>query len=130
MLLLEAAEPAQELLDYGNSHRPVISTSVAEGTSLTAPSTSSEGSENSYDLVTVAKKPFKPNVLHCAPYSPSIVGLSRARRDCRLEMIKIVHEVDDVTADPSIALQPDRDGIYLSPAIFKQLLPVCLLAFC
>ncbi|CAO2650018.1 Nn.00g013100.m01.CDS01 [Neocucurbitaria sp. VM-36] len=124
-LLLEEAKPSQELLDYGNSCRPKMPTTTPEHNSQATTSAPAvpEGSENSDDLVTVPKRPFTPNVLDCEPYSPSIVGLNKARRDCRLEMIKIVHEVDAVTADPSIALQPGRDWVYLSPAIFNQLIP-------
>lgn len=37
------------------------------------------------------KAPLEPNPL--APYKASIFGLDKAKRDCRFEMIKIVHEV-------------------------------------
>jgi len=127
--MLELATPSQELLDYGNSCRPVIPNATKGPPTTAVTSASSDASEKSYDLVTIPSKPFIPNVLHCEPYSPTTVGLNKARRDCRLEMIKIVHEVDLVTADPSIALQPSRDGVYLSPAVFKQLLPVSFQLF-
>ena len=119
--LLVKSEPAKELLDYGNSvntKRPQIA-AAAETVSATP-----EDLDGSVELTRKSNKTFTPNVLQCEAYAPSIVGLSKARRDCRLEMMKIVHEVDAVTADPSIALQPDRDWVYLSPAIFRQLLPV------
>ncbi|XP_014562071.1 hypothetical protein COCVIDRAFT_22035 [Bipolaris victoriae FI3] len=121
------SEPTQELLTYAKEctkERESVPKPANQDTTLTHTIYEHpEGSEHSSDLQ--SKKPtFKPNVLLCEPYSPSIVGLSKARRDCRLEMTKIVHEVDAVTADPSIALQPDRVGIYLAPSIFRQLLPV------
>jgi hypothetical protein len=78
-------------------------------------------------------------------YPPSIIGLINARRDCRLEMVKVVNEVskvwheainafvneiqvDLVTSDPSIALDPDRKQTFFSPALFKQLVPVSAFA--
>ncbi|ETI27792.1 hypothetical protein G647_00241 [Cladophialophora carrionii CBS 160.54] len=57
-------------------------------------------------------------------YPASIIGLINARHDCRLEMVKVVNEVDLVTSDPAIALDPDRKQTFLSPALFKQLIPV------
>lgn len=68
-----------------------------------------------------AEPPFKPNALK--PYPASQVGFERARRDCRWEMIKIVKEVDEVAKDPQVAIDPNRIGVYLSPTIFRELLP-------
>lgn len=47
----------------------------------------------------------------------------KARRDCRLQMIRIVKEVDAVSEDPTIAVDFNRVGVYLAPALFRQLLP-------
>ncbi|KAJ7895749.1 hypothetical protein B0H13DRAFT_1498039, partial [Mycena leptocephala] len=58
------------------------------------------------------------------PYPANIFGLDKARRDCRFEMIKIVKEVDAVAHDPKVAIDPSRTWQYLSPAIFRLLLPV------
>lgn len=82
-------------------------------------------------------------------YDPDIFGLEVAARECRFEMIKIVREVrqilqhpcapdtdmalqvDAVTKDPQVACDPDRTSQYLSPSIFRLLLPVsCLLSIC
>ncbi|GMG09627.1 unnamed protein product [Aspergillus oryzae] len=77
------------------------------------------------------------------PYPGTLVGLEKARRDCRSQMIRIVKEVspvlidagtdavvltfqvDAVADDPSFATDFNRVGIYLSPLLFRQLLPVC-----
>ncbi|KAJ7700955.1 hypothetical protein B0H16DRAFT_1332585 [Mycena metata] len=67
--------------------------------------------------------PLPPNAL--TPYPANIFGLDKARRDCRFEMIKIVKEVDAVAQDPKVAIDPSRTWQYLSPAIFRLLLPVC-----
>lgn len=40
-----------------------------------------------------AKPVFVPNVIKYEPYPATTLGLEKARRDCRLEMIKIVKEV-------------------------------------
>ncbi|QMW38422.1 hypothetical protein G4B11_001658 [Aspergillus flavus] len=76
------------------------------------------------------------------PYPGTLVGLEKARRDCRSQMIRIVKEVspvlidagtdavvltfqvDAVADDPSFATDFNRVGIYLSPLLFRQLLPI------
>lgn len=65
--------------------------------------------------------PIKPN--NMIPYNNSLYGLEQAKRDCRFEMIKIVREVDAVSDDPKVAVATDRNYQYLSPVIFRQLLP-------
>jgi hypothetical protein len=65
--------------------------------------------------------PIKPNTM--LPYNNSLYGLEQAKRDCRFEMIKIVREVDAVSDDPKVAVATDRNYQYLSPVIFRQLLP-------
>ncbi|KAJ7351546.1 hypothetical protein DFH08DRAFT_923452 [Mycena albidolilacea] len=65
--------------------------------------------------------PLPPNAL--TPYPATIFGLDKARRDCRFEMIKIVKEVDAVAHDPKVAIDPSRIWQYLSPAVFRLLLP-------
>lgn len=65
--------------------------------------------------------PLKPNAL--VLYPPTVLGFDRARRDCRWEMIKIVKEVDAVTNDPNVAIDPNRIWQYLHPTVFRQLLP-------
>ncbi|KAF2805523.1 uncharacterized protein BDZ99DRAFT_423807 [Mytilinidion resinicola] len=69
----------------------------------------------------VLEKPLPPNELQ--PYIPDIFGLDKARRDCRFEMIKIVREVGEVSNNPKVATDPYRNWRYLSPNIFKRLLP-------
>lgn len=65
--------------------------------------------------------PLKPNPLK--PYPASLIGLDTARSDCRWEMLKIAKEVDAVTNDPQVALDPGRTWQYLNPFFFRQLLP-------
>ncbi|KAF7317696.1 hypothetical protein MKEN_00857300 [Mycena kentingensis (nom. inval.)] len=65
--------------------------------------------------------PMPPNELK--PYNATIFGLDKARRDCRFEMIKIVREVDAVADDPQVACDPTRLYQYLSPAVFRMLVP-------
>ncbi|RYN29788.1 hypothetical protein AA0112_g7086 [Alternaria arborescens] len=56
-------------------------------------------------------------------YFPDVYGLEIAATDCRFEMIKIVREVDAVTKDPKVACDPERVSQFLSPNIFRLLLP-------
>ncbi|KAF7352090.1 hypothetical protein MVEN_01171800 [Mycena venus] len=65
--------------------------------------------------------PMPPNNL--VPYDGDQFGLDQARRDCRFEMIKIVKEVDTVAVDPRVACDPSRTWQYLSPVVFRMLLP-------
>ncbi|BCR85861.1 uncharacterized protein ACHE_21319A [Aspergillus chevalieri] len=46
----------------------------------------------------------------------------KARRDCRLQTIRIVKEANAVSDDPTIAIDFNRVGVYLTPALFRQLL--------
>ncbi|WPB03372.1 uncharacterized protein RHO25_008011 [Cercospora beticola] len=66
-------------------------------------------------------QPLEPNEVKV--YEPDLYGLDQAHTDCRFEMIKIVREVDAVTFDPKVAIDPDRKHVFLSPAIFRLLVP-------
>ena len=57
-------------------------------------------------------------------YAADAFGLDDAARDCRFEMIKIVREVNEVTDNPRVATDPSRNWRYLSPHVFRLLLPV------
>ncbi|KAJ7797131.1 hypothetical protein B0H13DRAFT_1674612 [Mycena leptocephala] len=93
----------------------------SQALTLIVPATpSEEKTENGWSDSVEA--PLPPNVL--TPYPANIFGLDKARRDCRFEMIKIVKEVDAVAHDPKVAIEPSRTWQYLSPAIFRLLLPV------
>ena len=59
------------------------------------------------------------------PYPPTLMGLDKARRDCRTQMIAIVAEVDTITREPQLAVDAKRSSLYISPSSFRQLLPVC-----
>lgn len=93
---LVKSEPTKELLDYAKKcaqEGASAPKSASRGQSRSHTSGKHlEGSEDSRDLQP-KKNTFKPNILDCEPYDASFVGLSKARRDCRLEMTKIVNEV-------------------------------------
>ena len=57
-------------------------------------------------------------------FTPSFAGLIQARKVCRLEMSKIVREVNLVSKAPTLATDSSRDTAFLHPLVFKQLLPV------
>ncbi|KAM0541464.1 hypothetical protein ACHAPJ_013228 [Fusarium lateritium] len=92
---------------------------------------STQGSEDSNQETSLVKqspersnkvgKPLAPNKL--ITYAPSVYGLDQAQRDCRFEMIKIVREVDAVAENPQVAVDPSRNNQFLSPVIFRQLMP-------
>ncbi|KAF5539435.1 hypothetical protein FMEXI_8924 [Fusarium mexicanum] len=72
-------------------------------------------------VVKEIEKPLPNNKI--VLYDPDIFGLETAALDCRFEMIKIVREVDAVTKDPKVACDPWRNSQYLSPSVFRLLLP-------
>jgi hypothetical protein len=59
------------------------------------------------------------------PFKPTFAGLILASKVCRVEMAKIVNEVDLLTKKPNLAQDTRRDARFLHPLVFKQLLPVC-----
>ncbi|CVL12395.1 uncharacterized protein FPRN_03601 [Fusarium proliferatum] len=67
------------------------------------------------------EEPLLPNRLEA--YAGDLFGLDLAKRDCRLEMIKIVKEVSEVTRDPQVAADPFRVCRYVAPSIFRRLVP-------
>lgn len=73
------------------------------------------------------EEPLPPNKVE--PYKADAFGLDKAQRDCRFEMIKIVREVNAVTFDPKVATDPTRNWRFVSPNVFKLLLPVSNQAF-
>lgn len=58
------------------------------------------------------------------PYPPTIQGLEAARTDCRYMLNRIVAEVDAVSRNPDIATDEKRRLPYMSPFLFKELIPV------
>ncbi|KAK1504444.1 hypothetical protein CTAM01_03751 [Colletotrichum tamarilloi] len=74
-----------------------------------------------YNSLISVEEPLPPNKVE--PYPCDQFGLDKALQDCRFEMIKIVREVNDVTSDPKVAIDPTRSLRYLSPYIFQLLLP-------
>ena len=58
------------------------------------------------------------------PFEPSYSGLDTAIQKCRLLMVRLVTEVEDITVKPSLAVDPNRPVAYLRPQTFKQLLPI------
>lgn len=70
-----------------------------------------------------------PSIHKYEAFKPSIAGLIRAVKICRMEMAKIVNEVDLVTKDPRYAADSSRDDYFLHPLIYRQLLPVSIAGF-
>ncbi|KAG2421935.1 hypothetical protein HFD88_005911 [Aspergillus terreus] len=75
------------------------------------------------DIIKDARGKEDAKALPKTVYKPTLGNLERARRHCRLQMIRIVQEVDAVSDDPKIATDPNRVGQFLSPVLFRQLLP-------
>ncbi|KAJ5360780.1 hypothetical protein N7517_009971 [Penicillium concentricum] len=56
-------------------------------------------------------------------YKTDLFGLEKARLHCRLQMVLIVKEVDQVAESPAVAVDAHRVGQFLNPLIFRKLLP-------
>jgi hypothetical protein len=52
-------------------------------------------------------------------------GVEAARAMVRLMLNRIVQEVDIIAKMPELASREDRPLPYMSPFLFKELLPVC-----
>ncbi|ETS81500.1 hypothetical protein PFICI_06502 [Pestalotiopsis fici W106-1] len=109
----EVGRRARQLLDGGRSS---VDPNVVSGMAVVKVSDASRP-----ESPRIVRPPSKPNQVK--PYHKSLLGLEKARRDCRLEMIKIVQEVDEVAIDPQVAIDPSRAHVFLSPVVFKMLVP-------
>ncbi|CAI7660092.1 unnamed protein product [Penicillium glandicola] len=58
------------------------------------------------------------------PYPPTLQGIEEARSQVRLMLNRIVQEVDMIARMPELAAREDRDLPYMSPFLFKELLPI------
>lgn len=58
-----------------------------------APESESDTTPDTSTVLVHAPKKYTPAKFEFKPYKPTVLGLERARLDCRLEMIKIVKEV-------------------------------------
>lgn len=58
------------------------------------------------------------------PYPATIQGLETARTHCRYMLNRIVSEVDVVSRNPDVAIDEKRALPYMSPFLFKELIPV------
>jgi hypothetical protein len=83
--------------------------------------TAAGGSESDDDVLVGAV--IKTHRLPSKPYEATLVGLEQARQDARFMMNRIVLEVDNVTRRPELAVDETRKTPYLSPFLFKDLLP-------
>ncbi|KAF5539433.1 hypothetical protein FMEXI_8922 [Fusarium mexicanum] len=58
------------------------------------------------------------------PFPATIAGLEEARLKCRFNMNRIVQEIDNIAMKPEIATDENRPMPYVSPFLFKLLLPL------
>ncbi|SCO90002.1 uncharacterized protein FRV6_14130 [Fusarium oxysporum] len=129
----EAIDAAKVIADKWREARSEKSTQ--EPTPGTGPE-STEGSEvmvpgPEADLDTKNEKaPPLPKPKTCQSpgldkaFPPTITGLEEARLKCRFNMTRIIEEIDNITVKPEIATDETRPSPYLSPFLFKLLLPL------
>ncbi|KAJ5646646.1 hypothetical protein N7490_003018 [Penicillium lividum] len=122
---IELAQPSQDVYDLAKIKGPLASVKksvqrLLEGStkeSLALAKKKEEVEAAALSNQTETAKPFE--------FLPaSFAGLIKARQMCRIEMAKIVNEVDAVAEDPMVAADATRDLHFLNPLVFKQLVPV------
>lgn len=116
--------------------KPAPATSTDKDLSVLQPASLTDDNSNQRDRPKLSEEPIgfqdptfhgkvdEYNFTRFPTFAPSFAGLIRAKKICRMEMAKIVKEVDVVAKDPSIATDARRDLFFLNPLVFKQLLPV------
>ncbi|KAM0490561.1 hypothetical protein ACHAP8_011466 [Fusarium lateritium] len=83
--------------------------------------------DNSMDTGTLADNTTLSRVNDESNFSASYKGMELARRACRFQMMKIVTEVDLVTATPKLSTDETRGEQFQSPVTFKARLPKVVL---
>ncbi|KAL7932791.1 hypothetical protein V8C35DRAFT_306790 [Trichoderma chlorosporum] len=116
---LPTSTPADAVAGLPPSEAPGVAV-----TQQTAPGDNTTAPQQDLSRPTVPKV---PDLIDFHPYKPTAMGLDRARRDCRNEMVKIVMEVDLITTYPHLALDSRREENFVSPRVFTQLLPIVTL---
>lgn len=56
-------------------------------------------------------------------FASSISGLARAKRECALQMMRIINEAKEITRNPDIASDVERDQSFQDPVEFEEKLP-------
>ncbi|MCJ1457650.1 hypothetical protein MMC28_008019 [Mycoblastus sanguinarius] len=90
---------------------------------IDTPETGSATSDNKTEGSSQLTKSPHPLIIQ-KPYDATLAGLEGAKIHCRFMMNRIVNEVDLVTKNPLIAQQEERVPPFMSPMLFKQLLPI------
>ncbi|CAM1503261.1 Fc.00g080370.m01.CDS01 [Cosmosporella sp. VM-42] len=96
----------------------------------TSSGTDAESIEGSVVDVTGSVTRVPPKVVTPPPpaveeaFAATIAGLEEARLQCRYMMNRIIQEIDNITIKPEIATDEKRPSPYLSPFLFKLLLPL------
>ncbi|KAJ5547188.1 hypothetical protein N7494_004773 [Penicillium frequentans] len=122
---IELAQPSQDVYDLAKVKGPLppskrSAQKLLEGSTKGSLALTKEEAAASSNQ-TEAEESF-------AVFPASFAGLIQARKLCRMEMAKIVSEVDAVAEDPSVAIDATRDSYFLNPLVFKQLVPVSILS--
>lgn len=58
------------------------------------------------------------------PFPVSLGGLDMAKKACRIQMTRIVNEVDAITKNPALATHEDRVEPFMPYRLFKERLPI------
>ncbi|KAK3395070.1 hypothetical protein B0H63DRAFT_362420, partial [Podospora didyma] len=126
----------ERLVDGPTARRLAVQTPSATAPPASAPGTAPAAAANgesdddsSVVAVDTPKSKLKASIYTdkneagTKPYPPTIAGLEAARQDVRFMLNRIVGEVDAITAKPELAVDEGRELCYVSPFIFKDLLP-------
>ncbi|CEO58470.1 hypothetical protein PMG11_03194 [Penicillium brasilianum] len=123
---IDMAQPSQDVYELAKVKTPMLS-SKRKAQKLLKGSTNASLAlaTQETDASASPNDPKESEAEKSIPVFPaSFAGLIQARKVCRMEMAKIVNEVDAVAEDPSVASDATRDEYFLNPLVFKQLIPV------
>lgn len=123
---IDMAQPSQDVYELAKVKTPMLS-SKRKAQKLLKDSTNASLAlaTQETDAAASPNDPKESEAEKSIPVFPaSFAGLIQARKVCRMEMAKIVNEVDAVAEDPSVASDATRDEYFLNPLVFKQLIPV------
>lgn len=99
---------------------PVVDNAADAEDGVVSLSSSSYHGASTDETLAMAIAPLRITV----PYPATLQGIEAARTDCRYMLNRIVGEVDSVSRNPDIATDEKRRLPYMSPFLFKELIPV------
>ncbi|KAK3933940.1 hypothetical protein QBC46DRAFT_400905 [Diplogelasinospora grovesii] len=121
VLAYSVSSGSERLVESPAEKRALVESEGSDEQKLIAESSQGEDSDSG-SMVSVGTDGKAPRRA-TKPYPATIAGLEQARQDARFMLNRIVTEIDTITRNPELAVLETRSLPYLSPFLFKELLP-------